>query len=345
MFILDKDATNNAPPQVPMGNFKKSWFDIGNGKEILVKNSATIKEEDKAATEIITTKKKVGRIDSGDLVFVKGKWCKLEEVKDNKGSIKDGDQIIAVTLSECKREIPIRILFCNMASQSIYLMELNGRKVLSKISSKFSQRQSVKTKKADWYYNGKLLEPGSTIESIQVKPNDKLVCMMLGYDMKTFKRFKRLDDSRGWYMSHSSGDSITFIPSKRIQLFGFGMYYTREGPPTYTLNYELFINEESKLKASVICTKPGQDAIVMPIYFDPNCAPSQIEQGTKIIILVKYEQYDEGSKLIVGTDGNSYDTVEGNEVGLFKLEENGRSGNGTDINAGQIPELYYALTD
>lgn len=345
MYILDKDATENPPPMVPVGGSRKSWFDIGNGKEILVKNAATAKEEDKSATDVVVTKKKVGKIESGDLAYVKGKWSKLEEVKEGKGVIKTGEQTVEVNLSDCEKEIPLRILFCSATSQSIYLIELNGRKPLAKVSTKFCQRHSVKTKKADWYFNGKLQDTGATIESIQVKPNDKLVCMMLGYDMKTFKRFKRLDDSRGWYMSHSSGDSITFIPSKKIQVFGFGMYYTREGPPTYTLNYELFINDDSKLKSTVVSTKPGQDSIVMPIYFDPNCTPYQIDQGSKIMIIVKYDQYDEGSKLIVGTDGNGYDTVEGNETGLFKIEENGHSGNGTDTNAGQLPELYYALND
>lgn len=345
MYILEKDATDNPPPVNTKGNNSKIWIDIGNGKEILSKKINENKEEDKASAEIVDLKKKSESIVAGDLVYFKGKWVKLEEVKEGKGIIKEGELSIGLDLKECEKEIPINILFCSLTSQSVYLYNLKGRKSLEKVCLKYCKRHSVKAKKGDWYYKGKLQELTATIESIQVKPNDKLICTILGYDIKTFKRFTKLDEGRGWYMSHSSADAVTFIPTKRMDIFGFGMYYTQQGPPTYTLNYQILINDEEKLKGTFECTKPGSDSLVKPIYFDANFTSLQVQPEDKIGIVVKYETYDDSSRLLVGTDGNNYDTIEGNVPGLFKMEDNGHSGNGTDVGAGQIPELYYALSD
>lgn len=44
-----------------------------------------------------------------------------------------------------------------------------------------------------------------------------------------------------------------------------------------------------------------------------------------------------------GSSGSDYENVQNEDMGLFKLEDSGDSGNGTSIYSGQIPEILYYL--
>ena len=184
-----------------------------------------------------------------------------------------------------------------------------------------------------------------TIEGLDVKPNDKLVCVNLGYDIKKFKRFGRVEEGRTWYMSRSSKDAIAFVAQKNVLIFGFGMFYTNQGSGTYTISYEIKLNEEVKVTGKLDVTKPGSDSVIKEVYFDEDKNPIQVASGTKIGIAVKYEEYSEDSRLAVGTDGSSVDEIEGNPPGLFQINSHDESQNGTGTSSGQIPELYYAMDE
>ncbi len=343
-MLLERETTTN-PPVMPGSGGAKSWTALGNGNEALVRRGpkAVIQkegsEEDKTT---VATKHKPDQLDPGDLVFYCEKWLKVDSVVEGKVTVTEKDKTIELALADCVRAIPVQVLVYTPMHMDVYIMELNGKQEMTRLTKKVCKRAGAKAGKADWYYEGKIREKTDTVEKIGVKPGEKLACLLLGYETHTFKRFPQLDTSRGWYMSHSSPDAITFVPSREINLFGFGMYYTKEGPPTYTLEYEVKINDQTLKQDTLPVTKPGPEAEIMQVFLDPNQTPTKVASGDKIAVIVKYPNYDEGSKLIVGTAGEGYDTIEGNEPGLFKVEECGSSGNGTDINAGQIPELYYS---
>lgn len=215
--------------------------------------------------------------------------------------------------------------------------------MLSKISNKFPQQQlTLKSNKSDIYLNGKLVPPTETIESAKIKPNDKLACIMFGYDIKTFKRFRKVHDrDESWSMNNGGEDGITFVPSKELLVMGFGSYCTRQGQP-FTIGYDIYINEVPKKRGTAVCNKTG-DEEVKQILFD---CPILVSADTKISIVVSYISYDASSFIFIGVEGDNYAIIESNEPGLFKVEEcslprNTRGG----LYAGEIPELYYAMNE
>ena len=144
-------------------------------------------------------------------------------------------------------------------------------------------------------------------------------------------------------MSHTSPDAIGFVPSITINLFGFGMYYTREGPTTYIMKYEILLGDDVKKSDTVTVTKTDDSAQIGKIWLTSDHDPIVVPGGVKISIVVRYIEYEDNSRLMVGTAGEDYDGLEGNDPGLFKVEESSISANGTDIHAGQIPEIYYTI--
>ena len=80
---------------------------------------------------------------------------------------------------------------------------------------------------------------------------------------------------------------------------------------------------------------------IQQIFFNDSKEPLPVKAGENIGICVRYPEFDESSKLIVGDHGEEYEKIEDNEKELFKVSSHSDSGNGTDVNAGQIPELYY----
>ena len=337
MLWESKDTTNPSPSKTTAS---KVWKSLGNGNETLSKTiPAKLVEE---SAEIASTKFEVEKIAVGDVVYWDDKWVVIEEIKDKMLVVKHAGNKVEAETSLCHKRISIRILICTPSVQSIYLIDVEGSTKLSRFAKKFTKRFFAKANKPEWYLNGKVVDNDSTIEGMHLKLNDKLACMLLGYEIKTFKRFPKVDD-RGWYMSRTSKDSITFVPNKDIMVFGFGMFYTREGPSTYTIGYELFFNEDSKIKNTVTIAKPSPDDIIHSVYFYSDQTPTLASSGTKISICIHYDSYEEASRLRVGGDGRNYEKVEGNEEGLFVIESHHDSGNGTDVGSGQIPELYYAI--
>jgi len=334
-MLFDKDFTTN-PPASNL-EFNKTWVSLGNGKEVM-KNQLSEKKATTDSNTIITNKKRT--IEAGDFIYYENQWIPITNIKDNKATIKFNDKLIE--LINYRKEVYIRVLFCTLSFVYIHVIPVRGNDTLEYISKKLIKKFNPKDSKHNWYYQGKVCNKESTIEQIKVKEDEKLMCIGLGYDIRTFKRFRQLDGGRGWYLSRSSGDAISFISSQAIDLFGFGMYYVREGPKTYTLKYELLINEEVKKSETVILTNPDEIAQIAQIYFNPENEAISVDANMKITISIKYLEFEDSSRLFVGSLGEGYNSFEGNEQGLFTVEETSLSGNGTDMHAGQIPELYYS---
>ena len=346
-MLFDKDATTN-PPVINHLPFKdKAWTKIGNGNEILAKKQkeSSVSAED-SESSIDSSKKTIAKFAEGDLVYHSARWTPVTSIKDSSTLvIKIEDKAVEVPTADCTKVIPIQALFCTSSELKLSIIHVNGKQILSDIAKKLLKMHGVKGNKCDWNFAGKKRDPKDTIEMTGIKPNDKIACMAFGYEMKTFKRFQRLDTSRGWYMAGDSPDAITFVPSKSILLFGFGMYNTREGPPTYTIEYEVLLGDDKVKTEKKDITKPDETTEITKMFLNTADDPIPVPADTKITVSVKYPTYDQQSRLLVGTGGGDYETIAENEAGLFKVEDSSLSQNGTDKSSGQIPEIYYALVN
>lgn len=191
------------------------------------------------------------------------------------------------------------------------------------------------------FYHGKRLKEDDTIEQLQILPKSKLLCAVSEFDIKTFKRFRAVDEGRGWYLSRSSADAVTFIPQVPIKLFGFGMHFTREGQNDYSLEYEILLDDSSVRKETVEVVKADPDKKVMQVFFGNKQDCIEVSSRVKIGIVVRYPRFDDSSRLYIGEQGSDCDEIEGNERGVFAIESNSHCGNGTSETRGQIPEVYY----
>eukprot|EP00826_Nyctotherus_ovalis_P037086 TRINITY_DN3358_c0_g1_i1.p1 TRINITY_DN3358_c0_g1~~TRINITY_DN3358_c0_g1_i1.p1 ORF type:complete len:339 (+),score=73.13 TRINITY_DN3358_c0_g1_i1:103-1119(+) len=336
-MLFDKDSTTN-PPALKLP-FSKTWLSLGSGKEILANQSSAAKP----SANIIVTSKRYGTLQPGNLIYYDNHWVPVDQVKDNKAVVKVNEKIVELEIDDCVREIRIKILFCTSNCFYLHALPVRGNDTLEYISNKLIKKFNAKALKHDWFYSNKSCSKSATIEQLHANIDDKLLCLALGYDMRTFKRFRQLDDSRGWYLSRSSGDAVSFTAARAIYLFGFGMYYTKEGPKSYTMRYELLVNEEMVKSDVVVMDNSDDGTQIVQVFFDKEYKPISVDAGAKMTIVVKYLEFDEATRLLVGTSGENYNAVEDNEHGLFTVEESGLSGNGTDVHAGQIPELYYSL--
>ena len=341
-MLFDKEFTINSIPIKTEES--KIWISFGDGKEILEKKGLeTIIETTKGSEQIILNKKYKEKLEVDDLIYYSDRWLPIIRINEGLVFVKIDDKEINIPINDCIREIPMQILLCSIDSIFLHIMSVKGNYTLEYLSKKLYKKFNIKTSKGSWYYLGKLCNNSDTIESIHMKPNEKLSCIALKHDIKTFKRFKQLDESRGWYMSHTSPDAIGFVPSITINLFGFGMYYTREGPTTYIMKYEILLGDDVKKSDTVTVTKTDDSAQIGKIWLTSDHDPIVVPGGVKISIVVRYIEYEDNSRLMVGTAGEDYDGLEGNDPGLFKVEESSISANGTDIHAGQIPEIYYTI--
>ena len=59
---------------------------------------------------------------------------------------------------------------------------------------------------------------------------------------KYWKRFPKLNEWGGWSNSGRYGDSITFIPSKKIYMCGFSTYSSKE-ESSYEMKWECLIDK------------------------------------------------------------------------------------------------------
>ena len=292
----------------------KVWTSLGNSKEALVRISS--EEIGNESNEVIISEKE---INEGDLVYYKDGWYTVVTLKENIVSLKVEEQIKEVSLDECTKNIYLQILLCTFNSVLCHVLAINGTMSLEKLAKKLRKRFSLKPGKSEWYYDGNNCSITDTIKSLKIKPYDKIFCITIELEIRTFKRFKELDNDSEWHMSSSSPDAITFIPNKVINLYGFGMYYARTGSSTYKIEYKVFLNSNEEKKEIVTIIRREDESRLQRIYLNADKMPIEVSSGTTITIVVYYTDYDPNSQLYSGLRGSEYELIEGNESGLFKV--------------------------
>ena len=319
-------------------NKEKIWKYIGEGREILMKT--TEKKIESKTTGIVNTKWKTDSFSSNNKIFYEDKWHKIVSMKEKTITLNISGTDTEIDIESCRKRIPVEILICFNSLQTVCKMELGPCDDLLEIGKKLGKKYGLKSVIANWYADGKEIIDSNQDQLCNLKLNSKLICTISTGIMKVFKRFKNVS-SGSWYMSRSSSDSIKFQPLKRVGIYGFGMYCVKEGPGTYTLKYELSLDSDMVKSDSVKIIKEDSENNIVRIFFEYNKTPIFVGKGQMISICIKYAEYDESSRIYSGNDGDENPKVEGNEEDVFLVKSHSDSGNGTGVNSGQIPELYY----
>eukprot|EP00826_Nyctotherus_ovalis_P054662 TRINITY_DN7177_c0_g1_i5.p1 TRINITY_DN7177_c0_g1~~TRINITY_DN7177_c0_g1_i5.p1 ORF type:complete len:341 (+),score=63.56 TRINITY_DN7177_c0_g1_i5:103-1125(+) len=318
----------------------KEWHSIGNGEEVLVQ--VEDKKEEAKSSDVVSTKWAKDEIVIGDLVFYEDKWVRVAGIEGTCLSLKVDKEEVKADVQSCSNTIPIEILICVDQTLSVHWVELKPLDTLESVGKRILKRSSPHLKTASWYFDGKVQTPATTVHALNLKAKDKLICALFSYTIRTFKRFARRSNSN-WYVSTAGNDSITFVPSKDVTIFGFGMYYVRDGIKTYTIEYELIIGEQSIQKLKAVVTDKGSEDKVFKVYFSEDKSPISVEAGKKISIRVFYVELESSTRLFYGSSGSTEPVVEGNEDGIFRIENYRDSNNSSGTSSGQIPEIYYAV--
>lgn len=318
----------------------KEWRSIGNGEEVLVQVES--KKQEVESSDVVSTKWAKDEIVLGDLVFCGDKWVRVASVEGTCLSLKMDKEEVKADVQNCCSAVPIEILICADQTLSVHWVELKPLDTLESVGKRILKRSPTHLKTASWYFDGKVQTPATTVHALNLKPKDKLICALFSYTIRTFKRFARRSNSN-WYVSTSGNDSITFVPSKNMVIFGFGMYCARDGAKTYTIEYELLIGEQSIQRVKAVITDEASEDKVFKVYFSEDKSPISVEAGRKISIRVFYVELESSTRLFYGNSGGADPVVEGNENGVFRVENYRDSNNSTGTSNGQIPEIYYAV--
>ena len=200
----------------------KAWTTLSNTEEVLVKLPSDLKKNPISETAS-DSKVQILKINVNDLVYYSDHWHTVNVITNDIVTLKGIDKSIEAPLLQCKKQIRVHVLIGSNNSLMFHALLVNGADNLKMLQIKLSTKFSIKSERSKWYYAGKQRGLNESIETIGIKPNEKISCFLIGYDIHTFKRFVEIESGRTWYMDHSSPDAITFVPSKAINLFGFGI--------------------------------------------------------------------------------------------------------------------------
>jgi len=323
------------PPHVLNLPLPKSWTSLGDGTEALVKNQEISPQSlVTGSSEIIKKTKKIttaGEISIGNL------FGEEEFPAEAKKEDPQPEQ-------ENVQKIKIQVLLCNVNTYNILMLTVNSDLTLAKLAKKVFKSVAIKPGKYEFLYKGIKQNVNDTIAKIGVKENDKIACTCLGYDIKTFKRFKETHEDDSWSLSSHEPDAISFIAHRKVKIFGFGMYRVKEGPSSFVLKFELYVNDRKICEGKCEYNKfDYYTDEIGKIWLNEDHEPFDAPEESKITISVIYENFDNDTRIHYGIQGELYNNIEDNESGIFTVEVCSRSQNGTDLGSGQIPEIYYAI--
>ena len=134
-----------------------------------------------------------------------------------------------------------------------------------------------------------------------------------------------------------------FVPQKDILFAGFSTY-----APTveskYFLKYKVEVDGEVKVDQStpIQCTK-FEETYYNRVHL---ATPFRVAKSSKIQIFCWISKdFASNSNVYTyyGNEGNDYASVENEHMELFEIQTPGDNANGTSLNNGQLPEVFYHL--
>jgi len=156
-----------------------------------------------------------------------------------------------------------------------------------------------------------------------------------------FKRFQKVYTSYGWSNSGNHADGIAYLPQKNVKVCGFSTFAARS-KDCYEMKYRVKIDGTEVEQETITATGWEDEHYYRHKLNGVYDAPA----GSKIDISVWIAE-NLGSNSYVetyyGEDGNSYETIENEHMGLFKIESGDDSNNGTSVYSGHLGEIMYYL--
>ena len=213
-------------------------------------------------------------------------------------------------------------------------------KVSGKVEDIFTELEKLKKinqneNKYFLIFDKKLLKKDYSFEQLNILNNSKFLILRKNKVAYTVSRY--INIRQYWYMYNIDG--ICFSPSQRIKLIGVGLYGSHEnkiingtlkildGPSTMS---KTIIEENVEISPS--SNKMGA---ITSIYFSKPVFCKQ-NQDYSVILYTKTS-----ANAFYGTNGKSY--IDGEKgVGFTFKRVQGKSG-GTNVEAGNFPELYYYI--
>ena len=160
--------------------------------------------------------------------------------------------------------------------------------------------------------------------------------------MHTFNRFKAVSNS-GWCYSQSSWDAITWRPNRTIMVSGFGVYGITSGQGNFYLKYKyVYMNSPSEeVQVEMMTQEMDEQTKVYQVLFEGDMI--EVGAGTDFTIQVKLHGAGNNYRVrcYYGYNGNQYNTCDNQDRDLFDIMYSNLSTNGTGVDSGQIPTLFY----
>ena len=240
---------------------------------------------------------------------------------------------------EVSNEVPVTLLFVTKGTKreevALFPVQFTAKDIQQKIEEDQSQEESSN---CQVFWKGRELpKTNDNLEKLGITPLCKLIVLSSAGKSYSLNRFK--EKYSGWGYSRGSVDGITFTASKNIRLSGFGIYLPERGTITGTaiLSEGDSCQEGGLFTTEVSLTKDDEEEPESKIYHLKFPKPFRIRAGEKYTCTVMLY----GTNTYYGSNGNAQVTGDGDVV--FDFMDASGSENGTSIDSGQVPTLYYIL--
>ena len=241
------------------------------------------------------------------------------------------------SLNEISNNISFLISEYSSGNNNIIRLKI---KVTGKADDIFEELNKIKKIKKDecnysLIYNGTILKKETTFEQLNILNNCKLLLISEHNIKYTLSRFVIVNQF--WY-SYST-DGICFSPSHKIKLIGVGLYGSHENK---TIQGAIKILDGSSINDKVL--------------YEDNIEISPAENKANAVIPINFikpvlckQNQDYSVVLTTRVSTNSYygqqgkSTIEGEKGVIFSFKKMQGRNNGTSVESGNFPELYYYL--
>ena len=275
----------------------------------------------------------------GTLVMTPKGIGRVIKINDNKCIIKfkQNNNEQEFFLNEISNNISFLISEYSIDNINIIRLKI---KVTGKVDDIFEELNKIKKIKKDecnysLIFNGIVLKKETTFEQLNILNNCKLLLMSEHNIKYTLSRFVIVNQF--WY-SYST-DGICFSPSHKIKLIGVGLYGSHENKTirgTIKILDGASINDKILYEDNIeISPAENKANAVIPINFTKPVLCKQ-NQDYSVVLTSRAS-----TNSYYGQQGKS--TIEGEKGVIFSFKKMQGRNNGTSVESGNFPELYYYL--
>ena len=150
--------------------------------------------------------------------------------------------------------------------------------------------------------------------------------------MQKCVRYRCLGRNAGWWTCNGPGDAISFTVNRPVSLLGVSVFGGRE-PAKHLVNLELWLNPDTLLKQVEHTLHSDGTESPFPIYIGDDGVDLTPSTSYTILVIMK------GPIAYYGQGGDA-EPVSVMDV-TFTFSRSEKSGNGTNVKSGQIPELLF----